>query len=457
MQGGRRQRRASDRGAIAAVSVFFVLLMLTFLGLTINIGRLLRTKGDLQNASDSAALAAAETLDVKGGTGGPISMGGTGGGRETDDFDSSMGRSAQSAAKAVVNSFRVMNEVNQLPVFNITTNQDLLFGFWHWKNGPEKCAFTSGMCGQGWEPSDVQPPTCFEPLQMFGTTAVSVTVRYQVPPVLGSFLGQTSTWMKTTSIAVGRRSRVKCAMPFAVSTYDAAEPPTPIVYDSSGVEAGLYCDGHNYSFTSQNLGCSATLARVDVTDQQAMAPGDLKAFVRSEIVDNCANDTADTHYYTGAPTVPATGLADSDIRPIVDGLLGIPTRPGGKTGPCRLGQPMVLPVIKYGVQGIHACPTSPWPPDASAVPLVVGFVNVIPHAIYCKGGGDPLTATGGPSSWNCNATDAATLTFIENCTGWADPAPGDIANLSLETRIGCDAPTGPNGNFSLALQPRLVK
>src|SRR5687768_12384230 len=80
---GRRDRRERDRGVVAVLSVSFVVMLLAFLTLIINVGRLMRTKGDLQHAADSAALAAMEILDNKA-TGAAFS------GRLDTDYDSSI-------------------------------------------------------------------------------------------------------------------------------------------------------------------------------------------------------------------------------------------------------------------------------------------------------------------------------------------------------------------------------
>src|SRR3954447_26494220 len=138
---GRRERRAADRGVVSVLSVFFVLLLLTFLAVSINLGRLMRTRGDLQHAADSAALAEVGSLDNKQ-TGGPRA------GRTPADFDYSASDSTQGVARAHALAFGVTSGVGQHP--DVDANTDIQYGFWHLRN-TDRCMFGPGNCSAGWE------------------------------------------------------------------------------------------------------------------------------------------------------------------------------------------------------------------------------------------------------------------------------------------------------------------
>src|SRR5215213_7877134 len=129
---GRRDRRARDRGVVAVLSVFFVVLLLGLLALVINVGRLMRTRGDLQHAADSAALAAMESLDNKPTGGVP--------GRDNLDYNGSP-LSIQAMATRFAQKYQLGG--GDVPTVDTTmggsiVNNDFAVGFWHEKSGPDE-------------------------------------------------------------------------------------------------------------------------------------------------------------------------------------------------------------------------------------------------------------------------------------------------------------------------------
>src|SRR4029079_998085 len=115
----RPERRSADRGVVSVLSVFFVLLLLTFLAVAIHLGRLMRARGDLQHAADSAALAGVGSLDNKASGGPPA-------GRTAADFDGSS-TSSQGVALAQSQAYTVAGGVGQRPTLAPAT--DLEYGF----------------------------------------------------------------------------------------------------------------------------------------------------------------------------------------------------------------------------------------------------------------------------------------------------------------------------------------
>src|SRR5688572_23303996 len=134
------ERRERDRGVVSVLSVFFVLLLLTFLALVINVGRLMRARGDLQHAADSAALAAMEVLDNKPGAPPTIAPG-----RSATDYDVNSARSIQGMAVLMAQKHLVVSGAGQLPTVSTTYGDDIVAddfvaGFWHVKPD-ERCIF----------------------------------------------------------------------------------------------------------------------------------------------------------------------------------------------------------------------------------------------------------------------------------------------------------------------------
>jgi hypothetical protein len=467
------ERRIADRGVVSVLSVFFVILLLTFLAVAINLGRLMRSRGDLQHAADSAALAAVGSLDIKA-AGGPEP------GRTAADFDTGSTTSVQGTAIQFAQTFTMMSSFGQKPIIDPTA--DLTFGFWHLRPAAEKCAFSSATnCGPGWEPSPVNPPTNL--LHMFSVNTVILTAHYPLPPYFGNFLGIGTTTMTARSMAYGRRTRVPCAIPTAVSICQILDPVS-----------GFVCPGgtiHRTFVNNETVDPNA-LGRVDLINQWRPASQPLmRNYVRKRDFDHCSLDGSDTppstEYLPGDGLMP--GATDSppmpraNIQPVIDALAGVETEDGThQANRCLLGRTLVVPVVQPAgieVPGdcANLCPPGPNPPTpppggcvawpAMGVQRVVGFVNITFTTLHCwheaPAGGwaqPPLTAD------NCETqmdTDPAHLGdhLATTCSGFNTMPWPSQAGMKVEADITCDAPEGPlspmGGNLPQTMKPRLVR
>jgi hypothetical protein len=491
----RRERRRGDRGVVAVLSVFFVILLLTILAVSINLGRLTRTRGDLQHATDSAVTAAVESLDNKP-AGGPVA------GRTAADFDSSptATSSVPAVAEGMAQHYLLMNSFGQIPT--VAKDADLLYGFWHLRvpggfiPTKDHCVFKAGNCDQGWEPGPADPSTNL--VQAFAVNTIILTTHYSLPPYFGNFLMRGNTNMNARATAIGRRTKVPCAIPSAVSVCQ--------IVDATGAGNGFVCPGGTLfkSFTSNEYMDPNALGRIDLVNQWNPAsenPQFMRLYTRAEDFDHCMNDAATlptpvTEYLSGDGLMP--NVERANLQPVVHALLGIQNDPPAgsqQAGRCLLGRTLVIPVVQpIGIQSPADCanvcqatnpvPSPPLPATAPAgvpggcipwpatgVQRVVGFVNITFTAIHC---------------WH--ETDYNGAGFVQptitqaNCYTALDTQPGfvgqNLANrcanlqgvdfmtqqalLRVDANITCDPPTDPfdvagnpiTGNL---LKPRLVR
>jgi hypothetical protein len=422
---------------VATASVFFVFLLLVFLGGVINIGRIMRARGDLQHAADSAALAAAEGLVM----GQPNVL-----------------ANARSTAQQFGATFRLGTNVN----VNIP-GTDVDFGFWHW--APGACVFSATSCPMGWEPAPEPSPS-----PLLGANAVHVRTRYQVPSILDYFAGTGSPTLQAEAWAVGRRARVSCAMPVAISSCQILDAQGALNCPNTNVDGDPM---QRFSFTSgiENfpaqfwpspctgppdfgppcqdqplpLDNSLALTRIDLQHVGGDdTDGIWRTFVDHHTYSNatdCAASPAD--FLTGMTPVPPDPRPNAE--PFLWGLMGQATQNGPKDGPCLLGQKLVLPVVQP-----DACP-GVWP--AVNAGNVIGYVTVIFRSVVCTDG-----------SWldstNCDA--AGFEAAATNCGNQDNSHAGQTSDhLRLNAEILCEPPTGygpgtSSERHNRALQPRLV-
>lgn len=486
----RRDRRRGDRGVVAVLSVFFVILLITILAVAINLGRLTRTRGDLQHATDSAVLAAVEGLDTPAD------------GRTAADFDTGpmATTSAPAVAEAMAQQYLLMNSFGQTPT--VTRDSDLLYGFWHLRPNPENCVFNSATCasgtccGPGWEAGPADPSTNL--VQAFAVNTITLTTHYSLPSYFGNFLQRGNTSMSARATAYGRRTKVPCAIPTAVSVCQ--------LVDATGSGTGFLCPGGTLfkSFTTNEFMDPNALGRIDLVNQWDPAsenPQFMRLYTRAEDFDHCMDDattlpTPVKEYLSGDGLMPDVSRAN--LQPVIHALLGIQNDPPAgsqQAGRCLLGRTLVIPVVQpIGIQSPADCanicqatnpvPSPPLPPTAPAgvpggcipwpatgVQRVVGFVNITFTAIHC---------------WH--ETDYNGAGFVQptitasNCYTALDTQPGfvgqNLANrcanlqgvdfttqqalLRVDANITCDPPTDP---FDLAgtpitgnpMKPRLVR
>jgi hypothetical protein len=454
---------------VSVLSVFFVLLLLTFLAVAINLGRLLRTRGDLQNAADAAALAAVGALDS--GPTGPDFLAR----RILADFSDASTTSIQGKAVAIAQAHNMAAGVGQVAAIDPGT--DVEFGFWHLR-GPELCAFGAGtMCGPGWEPPSADLKT--NPVAMLTVNAARVTARYSLPSYFYNFLGVApSVNMTARATAYGRQTRTRCALPTAVSVCQLIGP--------GGF--GLDCSAGpiNLTFVNAQDGVDSThpqaFGRIDLINQWDPASdfGTMREYIRLRDFWHCERDDLDTPPTT--EYLPVVGqmpdVPRGNIQPVVDALAGIPTDGAGhQPGRCLLGQKLLVPVIKpIGIETAadcaNICPAGPDPGGCTQWPAtnqqrVVGFVNITFTALHCWHEASPhpkpgavfvqptLTAANCETEMDNDPTNPGLL--ASHCGGTNGMDPTWQAGLRVDAQITCDAPVGPLGTTGTAILPRLVR
>jgi hypothetical protein len=236
-----RVRQVKERGAIAVLAAVVLVVVGGFMALALNVGMIMNTKGQLQNASDSAALAAAASLD------------GTNAGIDN--------------APIKAWNYSQAHLVTGEPVEIHPYSDDVILGHWH---------FLSTECTWGAD------TPCFEPIPNPGALdpATGGYLRVQAVKVtngrdggnhndplttyFGAFLQtERPTNVPSKAVAVGRLAKVACPMPFGVDLCQ--------VVDQDGEYAGkIPCDASGltpdktFYFVNDKVD---TLGFIDVTGE----------------------------------------------------------------------------------------------------------------------------------------------------------------------------------------------
>jgi hypothetical protein len=398
-------------------SVAFVLMLGFFLALAINVGRLTRTRGDLQHAADSAALAAAAQLDDHedtSGHAGDLKRGAA-------DFAPAVDTSSPAWAKRFAETYRLTTGAN----VSFDGSTDLRFGFWH--TSTEHCAFGSGSCVPGFEEvtSLAVPITSVQRLADFVTVnAVRAEVRYRLPNVLGYFAGGNTPELRAVSTAITRRSSARCPLPVAIPT---CRPPQDTSHLETPIDGGPYYTPPQTASSPGELTCSAgfdeleffsgalnhqliggastpwnfsppdlrmalpeattagngnplTLARIDLLGEHTASalPDDLGEFVRQKTSGLIA---CGAPAGTGTPASYASAsVTEGSLAPLIDGLLGVdPDRV--QRHPCLLGQHFMVPLVKPPDNDCASWPSAHSPGED----LVIGYAEVVFEHVRCAG------------------------------------------------------------------------
>lgn len=179
----RRARRvlADDRGSTATTVAIVLVMLLGFAALVVDLGQLFKTKNELQNASDSAALAGAMALD-----------------RTAAGID---------AARTAVQEFGLYHDANGTDV--AIASGDIVFGNWD----EIEHTFTA----QGANPAD---PAAVNAVQVTGRRAGGDAVQH----AFGAFIGRMQSDVDADAIAVGGGPCAECAFPLVVPDCALDEP-----------------------------------------------------------------------------------------------------------------------------------------------------------------------------------------------------------------------------------------
>jgi hypothetical protein len=315
------RRGERDSGNIAVLTAVVLLVVGGFMALSLNTGFIMSARGQLQNASDASALAAAGSLD---GSGAGIS-------------------SAKTMAVAYSDLHKVTNQK-----VTIDEDDDVELGRWHY----EDCKWgSSGKdCFESIDPSATDPAT--GGLNFLRITAVKVRngrdgVGVHNLPLdthFGVFLGSNrQTKVPSAAVAVGNAAHADCPIPFGVASCKVV---------NGGGE--LSCDGNGTVTLSFGNANNDGVGFINVTGSDA-PPSD--AWVEDEIRKRaCGGGQV---YKTGEyPMKNGNNLNDK----IIQSLLGLTKKGNGYdvTGPCLLYNSAThTPEVSVAVTNNKGCPTNP--------------------------------------------------------------------------------------------------
>lgn len=186
-------RRNGERGAVAVMAAILISLLIGFLALSLNVGIMMESRGQLQNASDAAALAAARALNG-----------------QASGLNDAIQAAIDYSQRHVVYGSTVS-----------ISNDDVTFG--RWELDSTKC--NSGDC---FFPFTLAYST-MNPRQV---TAVKINngrdgFPHNDPITLpfGAFVGADTAKVRSAAVAVGAGSAdVNCALPLAVAECRIVKP-----------------------------------------------------------------------------------------------------------------------------------------------------------------------------------------------------------------------------------------
>jgi hypothetical protein len=196
-----RKFRDRERGVVAVLAAILIVMLGAFLALSMNMGMIVRTRGELQTAADSSALAGAKELDG-------LSTG-------------------ISTARTVAYNFAAQQALignSSDSTVKINSATDVKFGHWHFKT--ETCVFSGGTCTVPSGQSGVfEEATTFSGISDYAkVTAIKVadgrdgTADHNavMQTVFSFFLGGATARVTGQATAVGRGARANCPLPFAL-------------------------------------------------------------------------------------------------------------------------------------------------------------------------------------------------------------------------------------------------
>jgi hypothetical protein len=320
---GKAAKRESERGAVAISAALLLVVLLGFFALAFDTGLLMDTRGELQNGSDAAALAAAHSLD---GT-----------------------ASGLTAARQSAYAYSLQHTAYDQAI-TIDASADVIFGAWHMSAA--ECLFGSSGAD------------CFEPLSTSDPHKITaVKIRNgrdggsHNPPLnlpFGHFVGATTASVRSAAVAVGGGpAATGCALPFAVAECSIVDPGTGLMNCASGPTQLVFTNANADGIGFANL----------------YYPNDTQAPNSGFVADAIANRTCNPNNFQIGPAKIQNGNDFNDT--VTDALLGVDKK-GGVVGPCLLGQTMSWAVIDAG------CPSNP---TFQGVEDVVGFVKATIAAV----------------------------------------------------------------------------
>jgi hypothetical protein len=315
-----RLPRDRQRGAVMVLACLMLLMLGAFFTLAFNLGLLMDSRTQLQAAADSAALAAARSLDG-----------------EASGLDA-----ARRAARVNTGEHRAYDQNLQIG------DADITFGRWHFK--PAECTFGAGA-------------DCFEPLDESDPRAITAVrvgngrdgVGDHNAPIdlpFTAFIPTEQSSLAAQAVAVGGGAAApQCALPFAV-------PECRILDDANHLRCG---ERMTLTFANANVDGIGFVNLYYPEERNNANPNWVEDEIRGQ---GCRSDR---HSVGDAKLFDGNAL----INRVIEALRGVIQRGNGReqqVGDCLIGDSVhTLAVVNRG------CPLNPY---FHNVQEVVGFVNV---------------------------------------------------------------------------------
>jgi hypothetical protein len=311
--------RDPEAGAVMVLACVCLVMLGAFFTLAFNLGLLMDSRTQLQAAADSAALAAARSLNG-----------------EASGLDA-----ARVAARVNSGEHRAYDERLRIG------DADVIFGRWHFK--PGECTFGNGR-------------DCFEPLDESEPRAITaVRVRngrdgvgdhnQPIDLPFTAFIPTERSSLNAAAVAVGPgSSSPQCALPFAV-------PECRILDDANQLRCG---EQMTFTFANANEDGIGFVNLYYPDVRNTANPN----WVESEI--RGLGCRADYHSVGEAKLFDGNAL----IGRVIEALRGVQQHGNGpeqQVGPCLFGTPHTIAVVNHG------CPLNPY---FHNVQEVLGFVTV---------------------------------------------------------------------------------
>lgn len=301
------------------VAVTLVAVM-AFFSMALNMGILMDSRAQLQNASDSAALAAARSLNGEA--------------------------SGLTAARAAADAYSRQHTAAGEEVLIDASGSDLLFGRWH--HDAEDCVF--GDSGDDcFEELDTDEPRKITAVKISNGRDDEATHNSAIDLPFGAFVGKETGKVDSSAVAVGAGgAAVECSLPLVV-------PECKIVDGANKMK----CDGapHRMTFSNANSDAVGFINLYYPTDTQAPS-GEFAA----DVIRNRRCNSS--HFRVGE----AKMQNGNDFGKVIDALRGVTVQGNKETvsGQCLIGESQTLAVSDAG------CPSNP---IFQGVHEVVGFVK----------------------------------------------------------------------------------
>ncbi len=322
----RRAPRDGQRGAVLVLACIMLLMLGAFFTLAFNLGLLMDSRTQLQSAADSAALAAARSLNG-----------------EASGLDAARQAALVNTAEHVAYDQRLRIGAG-----------DVIFGRWHLK--PAECIYGAG------------GDDCFQPLDESEPRAITA-VRVlngrdgrgdHNPPVdlpFFAFIPTDHSSVNADAVAVGGgAASPECSLPFAV-------PECRILDDANHLRCGQQL---TLTFANANIDGIGFVNLYYPDERNNANPNWVEDEIRRQ---GCRDDFQ---------SVGEAKLFDGNalIGRVIEALRGVVTKGNGKNGkeqvvgPCLIGAdkpPQTIAVVDSG------CPLNPF---FHNVQNVIGFVNI---------------------------------------------------------------------------------